>query len=84
MKPGSKGSRHRKDHVFSHSSRNAAETPKDAIVESRASNAVTYVDVFRQHLVRHLVLFEDIVVDRCAGKCRSEEEAEEPGTFEDS
>ena len=41
-----------------------------------SSNTVTYVDVFRQHLVRHSVFLEDVIVYGCSGHDGSEEEAE--------
>lgn len=44
------------------------------------SDAVTYVDVFRQHLVRQLVFLENVVVRGCAGDHRAKEEAVNPTT----
>lgn len=41
------------------------------------SNAVTYVDVFRQHLVRKPVLVEDVVVYGSTGSDGTGEEAED-------
>lgn len=38
----------------------------------------TYVDIFRQEVVRGLVLLERIIVDSTTGESATEEEAEEP------
>lgn len=45
------------------------------ITAAGSSDAVTYVDVFRQHLVRQLVFLQDVVVGGRAGDHRAEEEA---------
>ena len=39
-------------------------------------DALTYIDVFRQHLVGHAVLVEDVVVGAVGGGSRTEKEAE--------
>lgn len=39
----------------------------------------TYVDVFRQQLVRNTVFVDDIIVHAGAGGCRSEKESKQSG-----